>query len=252
MLALERRNAILEKLALTGKVIVADLSREFNVTEETIRRDLEKLDREGLAQKTYGGAIANHSLNMDLPYKVRQRTNADAKQAIALKVADMIHDGDYIMMDASSTTLYITKCIRSKHNITLITNSIEILMEVADQDDWHVICTGGVLKTGALALVDANAEKTIRNFRVDTAICSCKGLDINFGISDSNDSNAQIKQAMFAAARNRILVADHSKFDQTSFVKIGDLTDVDTVVTDIQPAALWTETCADAGVSLIY
>ena len=190
MLALERRNAILEKLAVTGKVIVADLSREFGVTEETIRRDLEKLDNEGLAQKTYGGAVANHSLNLDLPYKVRQRTNAEAKQAIALKVAEMIHDGDYLMMDASSTTLFITKCIRNKHNITLITNSIEILMEVAELEDWNVISTGGVLKTGALALVGANAEKTVRGFHVDIAVCSCKGIDRQFGISDSNEQNA--------------------------------------------------------------
>ncbi|MBQ3133040.1 MAG: DeoR/GlpR transcriptional regulator [Clostridia bacterium] len=252
MLALERRNAILEKLALTGKVIVADLSREFNVTEETIRRDLEKLDHEGLAQKTYGGAVSNHSLNMDLPYKVRQRTNAEAKQAIALKVADMIHDGDYVMMDASSTTLYITKCIRNKHNITLITNSIEILMEVADHDDWHVISTGGVLKTGALALLGGNAEKTIRNFRVDMAICSCKGVDKEFGISDSNDVNAQIKKSMFAAAKKRVLVVDHSKFDQTSFVKVGDLTDIDMIVTDQKPSADWTEACEDAGVTMVY
>ena len=252
MLALERRNAILEKLAVTGKVIVADLSREFGVTEETIRRDLEKLDNEGLAQKTYGGAVANRSLNLDLPYKVRQRTNAEAKQAIALKVAEMIHDGDYLMMDASSTTLFITKCIRNKHNITLITNSIEILMEVAELEDWNVISTGGVLKTGALALVGANAEKTVRGFHVDIAVCSCKGIDRQFGISDSNEQNAQIKRAMFAAAKRRILVADHSKFDQSSFVKISELTDLDTVVTDVCPDAAWTEALADADIELIY
>jgi DeoR/GlpR family transcriptional regulator of sugar metabolism len=251
MLALERRNAILERLALTGKVIVADLSREFDVTEETIRRDLEKLDREGLAHKTYGGAVATGSGNFDLSYKVRRRINVEAKQEIALKVADMIHDGDCLMMDASSTTLYITKCIKNKHNITLITNSIEILMEAADQEDWTVIATGGTMKADALSLLGSGAEETVRRFRVDLAICSCKGVDLGFGISDSNEQNAQIKRSMFQCAKQRILVADSSKFDKTSFVKIGDLSLVDMVVTETCPSAGWAAHLADEDITLI-
>ena len=105
MLAIERRNAILAKLNTQGKVIVTDLSREFDVTEETIRRDLEKLDNEGLAKKTYGGAVINQNLNIDLPFNVRKRANVELKQKIAEKIAEMIHDGDYIMLDASSTAI---------------------------------------------------------------------------------------------------------------------------------------------------
>ena len=125
-------------------------------------------------------------------------------------------------------------------------------MEVAELEDWNVISTGGVLKSGALALVGANAEKTVRGFRVDMAVCSCKGLDMEFGISDSNEQNAQIKRAMFAAAKKRVLVADHSKFDRTSFVKISELNEMDTVVTDCAPEKLWSETLADAGIELVY
>ena len=106
--------------------------------------------------------------------------------------------------------------------------------------------------SGALALVGANAEKTVRGFHVDIAVCSCKGIDRQFGISDSNEQNAQIKRAMFAAAKRRILVADHSKFDQSSFVKISELTEMDTVVTDVCPDAAWTEALADADIELIY
>ena len=117
MLAIERRNAILAKLSAEGKVIVADLSREFDVTEETIRRDLEKLDKEGVVKKTYGGAIANESLNTDLPFNVRKRTNVLQKQQIAEKIADLIHDGDYIMLDASSTAIFVVKSIKNRKNI---------------------------------------------------------------------------------------------------------------------------------------
>lgn len=123
MLAIERRNAILAKLAAEGKVLVSNLSKEFEVTEETIRRDLEKLDNDGLARKTYGGAIKNDNFNIDLPFHVRKQTNVESKQYIASLIANMIHDGDYIMLDSSTTALCVIKNILHKKNITLITNS---------------------------------------------------------------------------------------------------------------------------------
>ncbi len=252
MLAIERRNAILAKLNSQGKVIVTDLSREFDVTEETIRRDLEKLDNEGLAKKTYGGAVANQKLNIDLPYNVRKRVNVERKQKIAEKIAEMIHDGDYIMLDASSTAIYVTKYISHLKNITLITNSVEILMELADKYDWKVLSTGGSLKKGALSLVGASAERMIRGFHVDLAVCSSKGIDMNMGITDSNEKDSEIKQAIFAAANRKILAIDATKFDKISFVHVCELSDIDTVVTDQQPSEKWIEYLKDKNVELVY
>ena len=252
MLAIERRNAILAKLNTNGKVIVSDLSREFNVTEETIRRDLEKLDNEGLAKKTYGGAVVNQNLHTDLPFNERKRTNVELKQKIAQKIADMIHDGDYIMLDASSTAIYVTKCITDRKNITLITNSVEILLELADKSDWNVLSTGGSLKKGALSLVGTSAERMIRGFHVDLAVCSCKGLDMNMGVTDSNERDSEIKQAIFAAADKKILAVDSSKFNKISFVRVCDVGEVDVVVTDSQPTKLWEEHFGEQNVELVY
>ncbi len=252
MLAIERRNAILARLNAEGKVIVTDLSREFDVTEETIRRDLEKLDNEGLATKTYGGAIANKNLNIDLPYNVRKRANVERKQKIAEKISEMIHDGDYIMLDASSTAIYVTKCISHLKNITLITNSIEILMELTDKSDWNILSTGGSLKKGALSLVGTSAERMIKGFHVDLAICSCKGIDINMGITDSNEKDSEIKRAIFAAANRKILAVDATKFDKISFVHVCELNDIDTIVTDEAPSDRWIEHLKDKQVELVY
>lgn len=252
MLAIERRNAILAKLSAEGKVIVADLSREFDVTEETIRRDLEKLDKEGVVKKTYGGAIANESLNTDLPFNVRKRTNVLQKQQIAEKIADLIHDGDYIMLDASSTAIFVVKSIKNRKNITLVTNSVEILLELADKTDWNVLSTGGALKKGALALVGTSAERMIRGFHVDLAVCSSKGVDLNMGITDSNEKDSEIKQAIFAAADRKILAVDSSKFDKISFVKVCETRDVDTIVTDSKPSDRWVEHLKENNVDLIY
>ena len=252
MLAIERRNTILARLSLEGKVIVSDLAREFDVTEETIRRDLEKLDKEGLAKKTYGGEVANQSSNTDLPYSVRKRANVERKQHIAEKIGEMIHDGDRIMLDASSTAIFVAKIIKSRKNITLITNSVEILLELADKDGWNILSTGGALREGALSLVGTSAEKMIRGFHVDLAVCSCKGIDMNMGITDSNERDSEIKQAIFAAADRKILAVDGTKFDKISFVHVCDSGEVDTVVTDTQPSERWVEYLRNKQVELIY
>lgn len=252
MLAIERRNAILAKLSLEGKVIVSELSLEFDVTEETIRRDLEKLDKEGLAQKTYGGAVLNHGLNTDLPYNVRKRSNVEQKEIIAEKISQMIHDGDYIMLDSSSTAIYITKYIKNLKNITLITNSVETLIELADKENWNVLSTGGTLKKGSLSLVGTTAERMIRSFHVDLAVCSSKGLDLGMGITDSNEKDSEIKRAIFSSATRKILAVDSSKFDKISFVRVGDITDVDTIVTDTAPSERWIDYLKDKNVELIY
>ena len=196
MLAIERRSAILSKLVVEGKVLVSDLSREFGVTEETIRRDLEKLDNDGLVHKTYGGAVKADNINLDLPFQVRKQKNVENKQRIAAVIAEMIDDGAYLMLDSSTTALCVIQHIINKKNITIITNSVEILIELCNKPDWTVISTGGTLKEGGLALVGYQTEKMLAGFHVDMAICSCKGIDENVGITDSNERDSAIKPLM--------------------------------------------------------
>lgn len=242
MLAIERRNQILSILQKDGRVLVSDLSTMFQVTEETIRRDLEKLEKQGLAKKTYGGAIVNDNFNTDLPYTVRKKANVLSKQCIAEIISTMIEDGDHIMMDASSTAVYVAKHIKNKKNITLITNSIEILLELSEVAGWKVLSTGGVLKEGSLSLVGYQAESMIHNYHVDKAIISCKGVDLERGITDSNEMEAQIKKLMLHSANTKILAVDNSKFDRISFTKIGGLEDIDMVVTDSTLEDKWMQT----------
>lgn len=239
MLAIERRNIILSILQKESRVVVGDLSKEFNVTEETIRRDLEKLEKDGFAKKTYGGAIINESLNIDLPFTVRKKANVTNKQVIADVIGQMVQDGDHIMLDASSTAVYIAKSLKNKKNLTLITNSIEILLELSDMVGWKVLSTGGVMKEGSLSLVGHQAEKMISSFHVDKTIISCKGVDIDYGFTDSNEMEAQVKKRMLECAATKILAVDNSKFDKISFTQIGDLPDINVLVTDIEPDQKW-------------
>ena len=251
MLALERRNIIIERLNTDGKVVVATLSQEFGVTEETIRRDIEKLSNEGLAVKTYGGAVSNAmQTNAELPYNIRKKSNIDLKQKIAETVASMIKDGDRIMLDASSTAIYVARQIKSKKNITVITNSVEILFELADKTGWTILSTGGSLREGAFSLFGSAAEKMIRDHYVDYAICSAKGIDSRMGISDSNEKDAEMKKAIFNAASTRILALDSTKFDKISFIKVCDLKEIDVIVTDKDPGETWKKRFNENGVTL--
>ncbi len=252
MLAIERRNAILSRLYLDGKVIVSELSAEFEVTEETIRRDLEKLDKEGLVKKTYGGAVPVQNFNTDLPHNVRKKANVESKQKIAEKISKIFNDGDCIMIDASSTAQMVLNFIKHLKNITIITNSVEALIELADKEDWHVYSTGGKLKKGSLSLVGPSAQRLIRGYHVDYAVCSSKGIDMANGITDSNEKDSEMKQAMFDSAETKILVIDSSKFDKTSLIKVSDVTDVDIIATDCEPSANWDEYLKSKNVDLIY
>ncbi|MBR0235220.1 MAG: DeoR/GlpR transcriptional regulator [Clostridia bacterium] len=252
MFAIERRSAILEQLSSEGKVVVSELAVRFGVTEETVRRDIDKLAREGLATKTYGGAVSNVSPSSDLPYNVRKRFNVDLKQNIAEKVAAMINDGDRIMLDASTTAIYVTRKIKSKKNITVITNSVEILLELADKSGWTILSTGGTLKEGAFSMVGISAEKMVRGYHVDLAVCSAKGIDEKMGITDSNEKDSEMKQAIFSSADKKVLALDSTKFDKISFVKVCDVRDVDIIVTDKAPSESWQTRLSENGVKLIY
>ncbi len=252
MLAIERKNELISRLNQEGKIIVSDLAKEFNVTEETIRRDIEKLVNEGLATKTYGGAVSNtQNQSVDLPYNIRKKVNVELKQSIASKVAEMIHDGDRIMLDASSTAIYVVRRIKSKKNITVITNSVEILLELGDKTGWTILSTGGLLKEGAYSMFGSSAFKMISDHHVDYAICSAKGIDMKMGITDSNEKDSEMKRAIYAAADKKILVLDSKKFNKMSFVKVQDISEIDSIVTDKDPGEEWKKVFADNNVELI-
>ena len=252
MLPIERRNEILTRLTVEGKVIVGDLAQYYNVTEETIRRDLDKLEKDGLAKKTYGGAVKNDSLNVDLPFTVRQQTNVEGKKYIADIIGTLINDGDYILLDSSTTALFTVKSISEKSNITLITNSIQILLEAPQKSDWRIISTGGEFVRNGLSFAGRKAEEVIGEYNVDLAVISCKGLDMQKGATDTRDYNAQIKKAFMQSAKKIYLAADNTKFDKTSFVRFAEFSDIDAIVTDAEPSDEWKNFLAGNNVELYY
>lgn len=252
MLALERRNLILEKLQTEKRVVVSELSQLYDVSEETIRRDLDKLEKEGFATKSYGGAVINEDIGIDLPFNVRKNQNVVGKQKMAEIAASLVQDGDHLFLDASTTAVFIAKALKDKERLTLITNSIEILIELSDVSGWNIISTGGTMKEGYLAFLGAGAENAIRSYYVDKVFFSCKALDPERGIMESQEPFGSTKKAMLSSARKKILVVDSSKFDQTAFAVAGSLRDVDVVITDKCPDERWLAYFQDLGIECRY
>lgn len=252
MLAVERRNLILEKLQEEKRVVVSELSDFFGVSEETIRRDLDKFEKEGLVKKSYGGAVLNESNATDMPFDVRKKNNMEGKQKIAEIIQGLISDGDHISLDPSTTAVAIVKSLREKKRLTIITNSIEVLVETNAVSGWDIISTGGTLKENYFALVGPRTIEGIEAFNVDKAIISCKGLDMNKGLTDANEMFSRVKQAMLGAATEKILVADYTKFDKVAFSQICKVVDIDMVVTDRRPSDAWIKYFEENGITCLY
>ncbi len=252
MLAVERKNRIITILQEEKKVVVSELATLFDVSEETIRRDLEKLEHEGIVVKAYGGAVLNENMQSDLPLSVRKRTNVIGKQKIAEILSERITDGMSLMLDSSSTALFIAKRIKDRQNMTIITNSLEILIELKDLKNWKIFSSGGLLGEDSLALVGSQADKMISGFHVDMAIVSCKGFDITKGFSDSHDMHASTKRAMLENCDKRVLAVDSSKFNRISFNVVGTLNNIDVIATDVQPSKEWLDKFEQNGVECLW
>lgn len=251
MLAAERRNQIMEILRRDERVLVGSLAETFDVSEETIRRDLTNLEQLGLAVKCYGGATLADNRNAP-PFRVRKKLNVEEKKAVAALVADMVDDGDFLMLDDSSTSYFVLRALRGKKGLTIVTNSIEIILELSGMhENWKVISTGGNLDQDVFAFFGRHTEETIRSFHVDKAIISCTGLDADGSFTEAGIENANIKQAMMASARETILAMDRHKFGRTAFLSVGTLRQISAVVTDTDPGEAWRELCQTENVRLV-
>lgn len=254
MLATERRKNILGQLQEEKWVEVSGLSRQYDVSEETIRRDLGKFEEEGLVTRSYGGAALKEDFPTEIPFKERKKRNMQGKRMIGELLTTVIEDGDHILLDPSTTAVSIVKALREcgKKDLTIITNSIEVLVLCAEDSDWKVISTGGTLQGKKYALVGPQAIACIESYHVDKAIISCKGFDIENGPTDSSDMVSQVKRTMLENATKRILAVDCSKFDNVAFSRICGINDIDLVVTDEKPSDAWLEYLESKGIECQY
>lgn len=248
----ERLMLIKQHVQSMKKVSVVELSRQCGVTEETIRRDLDKLEAEGIVTRVHGGAIWNSGTQKEGIHFYRRMTrHVKEKQEIARKAIDLVEGKRTIIADSSTTVMEALKLIPDEAEVTIVTNSTEVYREL-QQSSINIISTGGEFNKKSLSLQGQLAKSNIEKYNVELALISCKGLNMEKGVQDSNEGEAEIKKLMLEQAEKVALLADFSKFDQTAFVSLIDLQSVNYIITDRCPGEAWIRFCEANGIQLIY
>ncbi len=251
MLAVERRNKITELITKDKSVLVVELAKQFEVTTETIRGDLEKLEKQGILVRTYGGATLVEGTD-DMDYLTRTTVNAEGKQRISERAARMIRDGETIFLDASTSSYYLAKSIKDKKSLTVITNAERVVSELASCPNIKVICTGGRLTPKNMSYCGRVAEETIRNnYYANKFFFSCRGATIQRGLSESTEEDAAVKKAMLDSAETAIFLCDYKKLGKLGVPIIPNFKPIDTVITDIKLTDEWHEILDENDVELI-
>lgn len=233
MLAEERRQKIIEKINIDGTVHVSDLSKELDVTEETIRRDLDILDQRNLLARTHGGAVAvENNSKAELSFNVREDRLKKYKLEIAKKALKLIEEGETIFLDASTTAMYLARQLSSINNLTVITNSIKIMLELIDEDNITVISTGGTLRSNSFSFVGPLANETVKKYFADKIFASCKGVSTQHGATDSNELEIEVKENMIKQAKEVIIIADHCKLNGVGLAKFAEFDQISKIITD--------------------
>ncbi|QRF23921.1 DeoR/GlpR transcriptional regulator [Alicyclobacillus sp. TC] len=233
MLPAERQRAIVQLVNTRGSVRVKELSQIFEVTEETVRRDLDSLEMDGKLRRSHGGAVRIYEEQSEIPYLEREIAHVAEKQAIAREAVRHIFPGDRIILDASTTAWHLAAALPDIQ-LTVLTNSLKVAFELSQRDKIEVISTGGILRTSSLSYVGPMAEEALDQFHVGKAFLSCKGLHSHYGISESNALQALVKRKMIEIAERVYILADHSKIQVRDFTSIASLDEVDVLITDLQ------------------
>ncbi|WP_248928037.1 DeoR/GlpR family DNA-binding transcription regulator [Paenibacillus hamazuiensis] len=251
MLAAERFDKIVSLVNERGSIRVSELSELFQVTEETIRRDLDRLEQAGRLRRSHGGAVSVKSDQQpEIPYFEREITHAEEKKRIAQAAIGRIRPKDRILLDASSTAWYMAAEVPDIP-LTVLTNSIKVAMELSSKEKIEVISTGGILAQRSLSYVGPLAERSLNAYHVDKVFLSCKGVHLDRGISESNELQARIKERMIGTADEVVLLADSSKFGVQAFTQVADLSEVDVIITDNRIAPEIVERLQERGITVI-
>ncbi len=232
MIPAERYANINQLLESNECMSIASLSEALGVSESTIRRDLRQMEKRNLLSRVQGGASLRDYIYAQISAELLSDEFHVEKQLIGKRAADLINYGDNVILDSGSTTLNVAKHLKEKGNITITTNSLEIANLLKDKKDITLITTGGVYVPETDSFVGPIAEHMIKGIKVDKLVMGMRGIDLDGCFTNSHLLAVPLKQAMLRAAKEVIIVVDHSKFGRSALATVGTVADVHKVVTD--------------------
>ncbi|WP_413112247.1 DeoR/GlpR family DNA-binding transcription regulator [Thaumasiovibrio sp. DFM-14] len=226
-----RQSKILEALDVNGELSVNELSKLCGVSIETIRRDLNLLDKSKRLVRTHGGAVPIQHKDIGNSFTKRQRNHTECKKTIALHALNYVVEGSVIGLDASSTSWHVAQVIPDIP-ITVVTNSLEITLLLSKKDNIHVICTGGSYSTKYASFYGHLTMQCLSRLSLDAVFISCSAFNPKTGVWESNEFNASVKQAMMKSADQVILLADASKINRRGLIQLTTFDKVDVLICD--------------------
>lgn len=229
-----RRNYILREMETKESIMVSDLVKRFKVSEVTIRKDLEQLEKKNLLIKVRGGAIRIPKWGgiQDLDVDIKRHKNFSAKQKIGKAAAELIHENETIILDSGTTTYEIAKNLKKSKNLVVLTNAIDIASLLNSYKNLKIIVPGGIIRPESYSISGHSAEEFFKNFYCDKLFLGVDSLDIEKGLSTPNLEEASINKIMISIAKEVIAVADSSKFNKPGFALIAPTSAVHTIITD--------------------
>lgn len=232
MLNEERRRAILDLLNREGRVLVTELARHFHTSQVTVRKDLEALHAHGLVHRTHGGALpAREGALEDPTLREKEKLHRKEKLRIAEAAVKIVAEGQVVILDSGTTTTAIARALRGFHNLTIVTNAVNIAAELSGTA-VEVILTGGTLRKNSFSLVGPIAEETLRHLNADVLFLGVDGFDVRHGLSTPNLLEAKVNRVMMDVAKRTVAVCDSSKFGRRSLSLIAPTSALQQVITD--------------------
>lgn len=232
MLADDRRRRIYELLREEGSARVSELSDAFGVSEPTVRSDLEWLEEEGLVVREHGGAYLRGMDTLVRTQTLDHRENLAKKRLIGRRAADLVMDNDTLILDSGSTTTEMAKNLLDRHNLSIVTNALNIALIVGSVPSFTIHVTGGEFKAPTLSLTGDQAAALFADIFVGKLFLATAGISLEAGLTYPGFSDLPVKRAMIRAAKTVYLLADSSKIGRTAFAALGHLADVDVLITD--------------------
>ena len=245
-----RQSDILLVAEQEGRVTVEGLAERFQVTVQTIRRDLTELSEAGKLDRVHGGAVLRSGVS-NIGYEERRALNHEAKTRIAERCAADIPEGSSIFMNIGTSTEAVARQLLKHKNLMVVTNNMNVANILADNPDCQIVVAGGVLRRSDSGLVGNLAVSTIRQFKFDHAIIGCSALDADGDLMDFDLQEVLVSQTIIEQARQISLVADASKFQRTAPARIASLSDVDMVYTDLPLPGDLHQKCIDWNTKII-
>lgn len=233
MLVSERQNQIILELQLNPGITVRELAQRLCFSEPTIRRDFTELHRKGLITKHYGGATVNEgAADREIPFVLREQEKSQTKAQMGLLATKYISDGMVIMLDGSTSAYHLVPYLSKYKDIIVITSGAKTAVALAEMH-IPVYSTGGKMRTNSFSYIGREAEETVRRFNADAVFFSCHGLSEDGMMSDPSIDEANLRRVMFQKCKHKYLLCDSSKFGKTCFYDMGNIIEVDDVISDV-------------------